>query len=54
MYRGKPVPDEPKTTMQEQKQQPVVGTLISKVKQLEIENTKKIEGFNLEVATNGR
>ena len=48
MYKGKPVPDEPKTTMREQKQQPVVGTLISEVKQLEIKNTKKIEGFNLE------
>ena len=48
MYKGKPVPDEPKTTTQEQKQQPVVGTLISKVKQLEIKNTNKIEGFNLE------
>ena len=48
MYRGKPVPDEPKTTMQERKQQPVVGTLISKVKQLEIENNKKIDGFNME------
>ena len=48
MYKGKPVPEEPKTTMQEQKQQPVVGTLISKVKHLETERTKKIKGFNVE------
>ena len=46
--KGKPIPDKPKTTAQEQKQQPVVGTLISKVKQLEIKDTKKMEGFNLE------
>ena len=48
MYRGKPVPGEPNTIMQEQKQQPVVGTLISKVIQLEIENNKKVDGFNME------
>ena len=40
------MPDELETTMPRQKQQPVVGTPISKVKQLNIENTRKIDNFN--------
>ena len=44
----KPVSDESETTMPSQKQKPVVGTLISKVKQLEIENARKISNFNME------
>ena len=48
MNKGKPVPGKSKTTTHEQKQQPVVGTLISKVKQIEIKNIKKIEDFNVE------
>ena len=48
MYKGKSVPDEPETTMPRRKQQPVIGTLISKVKQLDIENTRKVEDFNMD------
>ena len=38
IYRGKPVPNKPETTIPRRKQLPVVGTLIEKVKQLDVEN----------------
>ena len=48
MYKGKPVPDAPETTMPRRKQLPVVGTPIEKVKQLDVENARKIDDFDVE------
>ena len=48
MYKGKTVPNKPDTTMPRQKQLPVVGTLVEKVKQLDLENARKIDDFDVE------
>ena len=47
MYKGKPVPDAPETTMPRRKQLPVIGTLIEKVKQMDVENATKIKDFEI-------
>ena len=47
MYKGKPVPDAPETTMPRRKQLPVIGTLIEKVKQMDVENATKIKDFDI-------
>ena len=47
MFKNVPVPDDPNTTMPQRKQQPVVGTLTHKVRQLNREREKKLEGFNM-------
>ena len=47
MYKGDPVLDKPETTMPRQKQLPVVGMLIEKVKQLDVENARKIDDFDI-------
>ena len=42
------MPDAPETTtMPRQKQVPVVGTPIEKVKQLDVENARKIDDFDI-------
>ena len=41
MFKNVPVPDDPNTTMTQRKQQPVVGTLTHKVRQLNREREKK-------------
>ena len=48
MYKGKTVPDEPESTMPRRKQLRVAGTLLEKVKELEVENVRKIGEFNKE------
>ena len=48
MYKGQKVPDEPETTMQKCKQLPVVGTQTLKIKQMDMENNKKIKEFNMD------
>ena len=43
------MPDKPETTVPRQKQAPVVGKLMEKVKQLDFENARKIDDFDVEV-----
>ena len=40
MFKNVPVPDDPNTTIPQRKQQPVVGTLTHKVRQLNQEREK--------------
>ena len=47
MFKNVPVPDDPNTTMPQGKQQPVVGTLTHKVRQLNREREEKLEEFNM-------
>ena len=47
MFNNVPVPDNPNMTMTQRKQQPVVGTLTLKVRQLNREREKKLEAFNM-------
>ena len=47
MFKNFPVPDDPNTTMPQRKQQPVVGTLTHKVRQLNREREEKLEEFNM-------
>ena len=48
MFNNVPVPDDPDTTMPQRKQQPVVGTLTHKVRQLNQDREReKIEEFNM-------
>ena len=47
MFKNVPVPDDPNTTMPQRKQQPVVGTLTHKVRQLNQEIEGKLEEFNM-------
>ena len=42
MYKEKPVTGEPETTMPRQEQQPVAGTLILKVKQLDVKILRRL------------
>ena len=41
MFKNVPVPEDPNTTMPQRKQQPVVGTLTYKVRQLNQEREEK-------------
>ena len=47
MFKNVPVPDDPNTTMPQRKQQPVMGTLNHKVRQLNREREEKLEEFNM-------
>ena len=47
MFKNVPVPDDSNTTMPQRKQQPVVGTLTHKVRQLNREIEEKLEEFNM-------
>ena len=47
MFKNVPVPDNPNTTMPQIKQQPVVGKLTHKVRQLNRERKEKLEEFNM-------
>ena len=47
MFNNVPVPEDPITTMPQRKQQPVVGTLTHKVRQLNQEREEKLEEFNM-------
>ena len=47
MFKTVPVPDDPKTTMPQRKQQPLVGTLTYKVSQLNRNIEGKLEEFNM-------
>ena len=47
IFKNVPVPDDPNTTMPQRKQQPVVGTLTHKVRQLNREREEKLEEFNM-------
>ena len=47
MYKRAPVSDDPKTTMPEQMQQRVIGTLNNKVNQLIQERKEKVAAFDL-------
>ena len=49
MCKEKKVHDKLETTMPRQKQLPVVGTLIEKVTQLDFENARKIDNFDVKV-----
>ena len=42
-----PLPDDPNTTMPQRKQQPVVGTLTYKVRQLNRKREETLEEFNM-------
>ena len=47
MFKNVLVPDDPNTTMPQRNQQPVVGTLTHKVRQLNREREEKLEEFNM-------
>ena len=47
MFNNVPVSDDPNTTMRQRNQQPVVGTLTHKVRQLNREREEKLEEFNM-------
>ena len=47
MFKNVPVPDDPNTTTPQRNQQPVVGTLTHKVRQLNREREEKLEEFNM-------
>ena len=47
MFKNVPVPDDPNTTITQRNQQPVVGTLTHKVRQLNREREEKLEDFKM-------
>ena len=47
MLKNVPVPDDPNTTIPKRKQQPEVGMLTQKVRQLNREREEKLEEFNM-------
>ena len=47
MFKNVPVPDDPNTKMPQRKQQPVVGPLTHKVRQLNRGREEKLEEFNM-------
>ena len=47
IYRGKTVPDDARTIMPEQKQQPMVGTLTYKAQELHRSRQEKRAGLNV-------
>ena len=47
MFKNVPIQDDPNTTMPQRKQQPVLGTLTHKVRQLNQEREEKSEEFNM-------
>ena len=47
IFKNVPVPDDPNTTMPQNKQQPVVGPFTHKVRQLNWDRKEKLEEFNM-------
>ena len=47
MFKNVPVSNDPNTTMPQINQQPVVGTLTHRVRQLDREREEKLEDFNM-------